>query len=46
MIILGIVVLVLACTHMAYRHDEKMAELGYQKEVLVGRSCPEWRKCK
>lgn len=46
MIVTAIVVTVIATTAIACRHTEKMAELGYQEDLLPGSSVPHWRKCR
>lgn len=38
--------MILAAEWLTYRHDERMAELGYQQEMIPGSSCPQWRKCR
>lgn len=39
-----VVILVLGGCKLHHLHVEKMAELGYQKESIVGAEYPEWRK--
>ena len=45
-IVTAIVVIVIATTAISCRHVEKMAELGYQEEILPGSSLSYWRKCR
>ena len=45
-IVAAIVVTAIATTALTYRHDEKMAELGYQEDILPGSSMSYWRKCR
>ena len=37
-------ILILGAIHMFITYSVKMAELGYQQEVVVGRECPVWHK--
>lgn len=45
-IVTAFVVTAVATTAIACRHAEKMAELGYQEEILPGSSMSYWRKCR
>ena len=45
-VITAFVVTVIATTAITCRHIEKMAELGYQEDVLPGSSMSYWRKCR
>lgn len=46
LVLAAIVMLALGATAIVCRHVEKMAELGYQEEILPGSSMSYWRKCK
>ena len=35
---------VVTCTAITCRHEQRMAEQGYQEDVVPGRSYPVWRK--
>lgn len=45
-VLAAVVMLVLGATAIVCRHVEKMAELGFQEEVLPGSSMSYWRKCR
>ena len=45
-IVTAFVVTAIATTAIACRHVEKMAELGYQEDILPGSSMSYWRKCR
>ena len=45
-VLAAVVVTTLGATAIVCRHVEKMAELGYQEEILPGSSMSYWRKCK
>lgn len=45
-VVTAFVVTAIATTMIACRHAEKMAELGYQEEILPGPSMSYWRKCR
>lgn len=45
-VLAAVVVTALGATAIVCRHVEKMAELGYQEEILPGSSMSYWRKCK
>jgi hypothetical protein len=44
MLATAVVTLTLGVCRLYNCHIEKMAELGYQKESIVGAECPVWRK--
>ena len=46
LILAFLLVLIVSVTWISCRHGEKMAELGYQEEMLPGSSMPHWRKCR
>lgn len=35
---------IVSCTFLCSLHEERMAELGYQEETIVGSSIRAWRK--
>lgn len=45
MILAVLLTLTVSVTWVVCRHVEKMAELGYQEEMLPGSSMSYWRKC-
>ena len=45
MILAVLLTLIVGVTWIVCRHDEKMAELGYQEDILPGSSMSYWRKC-
>lgn len=45
-VVAAFVVTAIATTAIVCRHAEKMAELGYQEDVLPGSSMTYWRKCR
>lgn len=46
LILAFLLALIVGVTWIVCRHGEKMAELGYQEEILPGSSMSYWRKCK
>lgn len=45
-VLAAVVMTALGATAIVCRHAEKMAELGYQEEILPGSSMSYWRKCR
>jgi hypothetical protein len=43
-VILAVVALVLAGSYMSFRHDERMAELGYEEVCYPGSGWTRWSK--
>lgn len=45
-VVAAFVVTAIAMMAITCRHVEKMAELGYQEDILPGSSMSYWRKCR
>lgn len=45
LILAFLLALIVSVTLIVCRHGEKMAELGYQEEILPGSTMSHWRKC-
>jgi len=45
-VVAAFVVTAIAMMAITCRHVEKMAELGYQEELIPGSSMSYWRKCR
>ena len=43
-VVLAVVVLILGGSYMSFKHEERMAELGYEKVCYPGSVCSRWTK--